>query len=146
MDSRGRWWRVEDDDALLSSVAGVPLTRLVRIGPCFVWAVFWCARFLLTDAMLYLSSLKLKSASSELLGVNPFDQGFSICMIWLSVEVAAIVWHILKMGVAMLIAKTSKPLRNMVLERLSREQLEAELEKRNKADANKPSEPNKRKG
>ena len=79
--SNGRWRsRVEDDDSLLASVAGVPLTRSARIGACLVWAGFWCARVLLTDALPYISGGRLRAALPELLGENAFDQGFSICM------------------------------------------------------------------
>ena len=146
MDSRGRRWRVEDDDSLLASVAGVPLTRSARFGACLVWAGFWYARVLLTDALAHFNQGQWKTALLELLGENPFDQGFSICMAWLTVEVAVIAKNFLITGVLMLIAKTPRPFWEEVVRRTPRAMLEAELERRNKADANKPSEPNKRKG
>ena len=107
MNSENRRPRVEDDDSLLASVAGVPLTRSARAGLCVVWAAFWAARFLLTDALPHLYALRLKSLASELLGEGPFDQAFSICMMWLTIEVVVIAWHVLK-GAIMLIAKTSR--------------------------------------
>ena len=100
--------RLEDDDSLLASVAGVPLTRSARIGACLVWAAFWAARILLTDALPYFNQGDWKSALLELIGENPFDQGFSICMAWLTIEVAIIAWNSLKRSIFMLIAKTNK--------------------------------------
>ena len=73
--------RLDDDDSLLASFAGVPLTRMARIGLCLVWAGFWAARLLLTDALTYVNPVDVKSLLTELLGVGPFDQGFSICMV-----------------------------------------------------------------
>ena len=146
MDSRERR-QVENDDSLLSSVAGVPLTRLARIGLCLVWAGFWCARVLLTDALVYLVPLRLKSALAELLGNGAFDQGFSICMIWLSVEVVVIIWEFVKMGVSMLIAKTTPSLIEQIAERLPQERLEALVEKkRKKALQDKEAKENGKKG
>ena len=98
MRNEDRRRRVEDDDSLLASVAGVPLTRMARIGVCFVWAGFWAARVLLTDALTLLNALQVKPALLELLGQNAFDQGFSICMAWLTVEVAVIVRDIIGRG------------------------------------------------
>ena len=99
----------------------------------------------------------------ELLGENAFDQGFGICMAWLTVEVAIILGDLLITGVTMLIAKTGKPFwirvaehlpvagqvlvaerlpieeRVQMAERLPIEELEAILErKRQKANAGKP--------
>ena len=112
MSSGRRRSRVEDDDSLLASVAGVPLTRSARIGACLVWAGFWCARILLTDALPYINGGQLRAALLELLGENAFDQGFSICMAWLTVEVAVIVWNFHQSwGRSMLIAKIdAKPI------------------------------------
>ena len=98
--------RIEDDDSLLASVAGVPLTRSARAGLCFVWAAFWAARFLLTDALPHLYALQLKSLATELLGEGPFDQAFTFCMMWLTIEVAIIALNYAITGVIMLIAKT----------------------------------------
>ena len=136
--------RVEDDDSLLASVAGVPLTRSARIGACLVWAAFWAARALLTDALPYFNQGDWKSALLELIGENPFDQGFSICMAWLTVEVAIITGNAIKTGVFMLIAKSAKPAAEIVAENLSIERLEAILEKKRRqqqARANDASPP-----
>ena len=108
MNNENRRSRIEDDDSLLASVAGVPLTRSARAGLCVVWAAFWAARFLLTDALPHLYALRLKSLASELLGEGPFDQAFSICMMWLTIEVAIIALNYAITGVIMLIAKTRK--------------------------------------
>ena len=130
---------VEDDDSLLASVAGVPLTRSARAAVCLIWTTFWCARIFLTDAPLYITTGQLRPALLELLGENAFDQGFSICMAWLTVEVAIILANLLLTGVTMLIAKKAKPFWVQVAERLSVEDLEAILEiKRQKTNAAKP--------
>ena len=130
---------VEDDNSLLASVAGVPLTRSARAAVCLIWTSFWCARIFLTDAPLYIGAGQVRPALRELLGENPFDQGFSICMAWLTVEVAVILGNLLITGVTMLIAKKGKPFWVQVAERLSIEDLEAILElKRQKANAAKP--------
>ena len=142
--------RLEDDDSLLASVAGVPLTRSARIGACLVWAVFWAARFLLTDALPYFNQGDWKSALPELLGENPFDQGFSICMAWLTIEVAITALNYAITGMIMLIAKTRKKsfrqelaealVENLPLENL--ENVEAILKRRrNQAGANGASPP-----
>ena len=130
MSNGRRRGRVEDDDSLLASVAGVPLTRSARIGACLVWAGFWCARILLTDALPYINGGQLRAALLELLGENAFDQGFSICMAWLTLEVAVIVWNFLKMGVTMLIAKTTKPFLEQLAERVPLERLEEIVERK----------------
>ena len=136
-----------DDDSLLASVAGVPLTRMARIGLCLVWAGFWAARVLLTDVLALLNPFQAKSVLLELIGQNAFDQGFSICMIWLTVEVAAISWTTLKTGANMLIAKTTPSLRQQVAETLTIEQLEAVLErKREKERRKKEAKANGNKG
>ena len=136
--------RIEDDDSLLASVAGVPLTRSARIGACLVWAAFWAARILLTDALPYFNQGDWKSALPELIGENPFDQGFSICMAWLTIEIAVILWNYLKTGVSMLIAKTGKPFIDILVEHLPADKLDyvAELvekrrQSRKQADARK---------
>ena len=147
MNQDNRRSRVEDDDSLLASVAGVPLTRSARAGLCVVWAAFWAARFLLTDALPHLYALRLKSLATELLGEGPFDQAFTIGMMWLTIEVVVIAWHGLK-GAIMLIAKTSKKsFRHELMETLADslpiETLEAILEKkRNQAGANGVHPPN----
>ena len=138
--------RFADDDSLLASVAGVPLTRMARAAVCLIWGGFWSARILLTDALPHFQGLQLKSALSEMLGADAVDQAFSICMIWLSIEVAVVIWGTLRMGVTMLIAKTPRPFWDELLRRLPREALKAELERREKADADKASEANGHKG
>ena len=131
--------RPAEDDSLLASVAGVPLTRSARVAVCLIWTSFWCARIFLTDATLYITTGQLRPALLELLGETAFDQGFSICMAWLTVEVAIILWTLLKRGLFMLIAKRSKPFWVQVAERLSVADLEAILEiKRQKTNAAKP--------
>ena len=139
MSNGRRRSRVEDDDSLLASVAGVPLTRSARIGACLVWAGFWCARILLTDALPYINGGQLRAALLELLGENAFDQGFSICMAWLTLEVAVIVWNYIITGAIMLIAKSRKPTAEIMAESLSIEALEAIVEKKRRK-ARKDSE------
>ena len=130
---------VEDDDSLLASVAGVPLTRSARAAVCLIWTTFWCARIFLTDAPLYIATGQLRPALLELLGENAFDQGFSICMAWLTVEVAVTLVNLLLTGVSALIAKTGKPFRLQVAETLTTADLEAILEKkRQRANAAEP--------
>ena len=141
MGNEDRRRRVEDDDSLLASVAGVPLTRMARIGLCFVWAGFWAARVLLTDGLALLNALQLKPALLELLGQNAFDQGFSICMAWLTVEVAVIVRDIIGRGIQMLIAKTPISWTDRVLRGLPLERLKAEIERREKSESNNESGP-----
>ncbi len=138
MDREPRRWRVEDDDSLLASVAGVPLTRSARSGACLVWAGFWCARVLLTDALAHFNQGQWKTALLELLGENPFDQGFSICMAWLTVEVAVIAKNFLITGVLMLIAKTPRPFWEELARRMPKAVFDAEVERRKNSDASKP--------
>ena len=125
---------VDGDDSLLASVAGVPLTRLARVAVCAIWAGFWAARILLTDALGHLGQFRLKSGISELLGDGPVDQAFGICMIWLSVEVAILTWATVKRGGSMLIAKTTPSFKKQLIEALTQdmtlEQLEALVEKK----------------
>ena len=139
MDDERR--RIDGDDSLLASVAGVPLTRMARIGACFIWAGFWAARILLTDALFYIQQLRLKLAILESLGDGSVDQAFSICMIWLSVEVAIITKDSVEAGVQMLIAKTPVGLKRRILqgltEGLSPEELEAMAAKIRKERAEK---------
>ena len=139
MDDERR--RIDGDDSLLASVAGVPLTRMARIGACFIWAGFWAARILLTDALFHIQQLRLKLAISESLGDGSVDQAFSICMIWLSVEVAIITKDSVEAGVQMLIAKTPVGLKRRILqgltEGLSPEELEAMAAKIRKERAEK---------
>ena len=61
-----------------------------------------------SDALTLLNPLQVKLALLELLGQNAFDQGFSICMVWLTAEVAIIARSIIGTVVEMLIAKTPK--------------------------------------
>ena len=141
MDDEVKQRRVGDDDSLLASVAGVPLTRMARIGLCVVWAGFWAARVLLTDALALLNPLQVKPALLELLGQNAFDQGFSICMAWLTVEVAVIVRDAIGKGVQMLIAKTPISWTDRILRGLPLERLKAEVERREKSEPNNGSGP-----
>ena len=136
--------RPAEDDSLLASVAGVPLTRSARVAVCLIWTSFWCARIFLTDATLYITTGQLRLTLLELLGKNAFDQGFSICMAWLTVEVAVTLVNLLLMGVSVLIAKTGKPLRVQMAETLTTTDLEAILEKKHqKANAAKPPQTGK---
>lgn len=128
MDNEGRRRRVDGDDSLLASVAGVPLTRMARIAVCVIWTGFWAARVLLTDALFYFQQLRLKLAVSELLGENSVDQAFSICMIWLSVEVAIIIRDSIEAGLEMLIAKTPVGLKRRILQGLTEGLSPEELE------------------
>ena len=129
MDSEGRRRGVDGDDSLLASVAGVPLTRMARIAVCVIWAGFWAARILLTDAMMHISPLDAKLLLSELVGSGPVDQAFSICIVWLTVEVVIITLDFVLGGIRMLIAKTPRGLKSAILEGLtdglSPEELEA---------------------
>lgn len=137
---------VDGDDSLLASVAGVPLTRLARIAVCLIWAGFWAARVLFTDALYYFQRLQTKLAVSELLGEDPVDQAFSVCMVWLSVEVAITFWNVLTKGIMMLIAKTRKNWTALLLEHLPTDRLRSELERREKADQEKSPQTNEEKG
>ena len=141
MDSEGRRRGVDGDDSLLASVAGVPLTRMTRIAVCVIWAGFWAARVLLTDAMMHISPLDAKLLLSELVGPGPVDQAFSICMVWLTVEVAVIARIIIGTGVEMLIAKTPKSWTEHILRGLPLERLKAEVERRERSEPDNGSGP-----
>ena len=147
--SNERRRRVDGDDSLLASVAGVPLTRMARIAVCLVWAGFWAVRIALTDALYYFQRLSIKSALTELLGDQPVDQAFSICMVWLSVEVAVIGMAFLSGGIRMLIAKTPKGLKASILAGLTEgftpEELEATAAKMRKARQEKANKENGKK-
>ena len=146
MNSENRRSRIEDDDSLLASVAGVPLTRSARIGAGLVWAAFWAARALLTDALPHFNQGDWKSALLELIGENPFDQGFSICMAWLTIEVAIIALNYSITGVIMLIAKSPRNWKRSVLQSFSTSELKAELEKRENGDTVKSDKGKGKKG
>ena len=150
MDSEGRRRGVDGDDSLLASVAGVPLTRMARIAVCVIWAGFWAARILLTDAITYISPLDAKLLLSELVGPGPVDQAFSICMIWLTVEVAIIAADVVSGGTRMLFAKTPKSLKASILDGLTEgftvEELEALVEKKRKERQEKAAKKNGKKG
>ena len=146
MNAEGRRRGVDGDDSLLASVAGVPLTRMARVAVSLIWAGFWAARVLLTDAITHISPLDAKLLLSELLGSEPVDQAFSVCMIWLSVEVAVVFWGMLNTGVTMLIAKTPKPFWEELLRRLPLEVLKAEVERREKSETEGPDKANGKKG
>lgn len=128
MDSEVRQRGVDGDDSLLASVAGVPLTRMARVAVSLIWAGFWAGRVLLTDALVHFNPLDVRAVFSELLGREPVDQAFSICMIWLGVEVAVIVWSALKTGGRMLIAKTTPSFKKQLLEALTQDMTPEELE------------------
>ena len=142
----GRRRGVDGDDSLLASVAGVPLTRLARVAVSLIWAGFWAARALLTDAITHISPLNAKLLVLELLGSGPVDQAFGICMIWLTVEVAVVFWGMLNTGATMLIAKTPKPFWEELLRRLPLDVLKAEVERREKSEIGRPDNTNDKKG
>lgn len=102
---------------------------MARIAVCVIWAGFWAARILLTDAITHISPFDAKLLLSELVGLGPVDQAFSICMVWLTVEVATIAADVISGGTRMLIAKTPRGLKSAILEGLtdglSPEELEA---------------------
>ena len=137
---------MDGDDSLLASVAGVPLTRMARIAVCVIWAGFWAARILLTDAITHISPFDAKLLLSELVGSGPVDQAFSICMIWLTVEVAIITKDTVEAGVQMLIAKTPVGLKRRILQGLtdglSPEELEAIAAKMRQARQEKAAKKN----
>ena len=103
-------------------------------------------RVLLTDALYYFQQLRVKLAVSALLGDDPVDQAFSICMVWLSVEVGIIIWDALTKGVMMLIARTPKSWTDLLLEHLPTERLRSELKRREKADQQSSQQTNEKKG
>lgn len=113
---------------------------------CVVWAGFWAARILLTDALHYFQQLRLKLAISESLGQNAVNQAFSICMIWLTIEVVVIAFGLVSGGIKMLIAKTPKGLKASILEGLTEgftpEELEAIAAKKRKAQQEKAAKDN----
>ncbi len=89
----------------------------------------------------------MNPAISELLGEDAVDQAFSICMAWLTVEIAVIMWIDLKAGGKMLFAKTTPGFRRQVAETLSIEELESIVEKkRKKALQDKVAKGNGKKG
>ena len=92
-------------------------------------------------ALYYFQQLRLKSALAESLGDEPVDQTFSICMLWLSVEVAVIGIDFLSGGTRMLIAKTPTGLKASILDGLTEgftpEELEAIAAKIRKAQQEK---------
>ena len=100
---------------------------MARVATCTIWALFWFLRIWLIDANKICGP---RSLVTELMGENAFDQGFSVCMLWLSVEVAVIVFGPLKGGISMLIAKAPKGFAQAVAERLSPERFRALASKR----------------
>ncbi len=114
---------------------------MARAGLCFVWAGFWAARVLLADALALLNPLQVKPALLELLGENAVDQGFSICMVWLTAEVAVIVRDAIGKGIQMLIAKTPISWTDRILRGFPLERLKAEVERREKSEPNNGSSP-----
>ena len=121
---------------------------MARIALCLIWAGFWAARVLLTDALYHFQQLHLKAAILKLVGDEPVDQAFSVCMLWLSVEVAIITKDSVEAGVEMLIAKTPVGLKRRILrgltEGLSPEELEAMAAKIRKERAEKDAKSEKR--
>lgn len=121
---------------------------MARIGVCFVWAGFWATRMLLTNVLALLNPPQVKPALLELIGQNAFDQGFSICMAWLTVEVVVILRDMFGKGVQMLIAKTPISWTERILRGLPLERLKAEVERREKSkpDEGSGSKNNDKKG
>ena len=123
---------------------------MARIAVCVIWAGFWAARVLLTDAITHISPLDAKLLLSELLGPGPVDQAFSICMIWLTVEVAIIAADVVSGGTRMLFAKTPKSLKASILDGLTEgftpEELEAIAAKMRQAREEKAAKKNGKKG
>ena len=123
---------------------------MARIGLCLVWAGFWAARVLLTDAPYYFQQPSVKSALRELIGEKPVDQAFSVCMVWLSVEVTVIIKDTVEAGAEMLIAKTPMGLKRRILrgltEGLSVEELEAMVESIRKTRQEKDGKKNGKEG
>ena len=66
-------------------------------------------------------------------------------MAWLTIEIAAILWNYLKMGVSMLIAKTGRPFWAELARRMPTPLLAAELERRKSNDADNLSHGKERK-
>lgn len=132
MDNRLHPRQSDVDNSFLSSVAGVPLTRLTRIGLCLVWSGFLVCLFSIERCVPVFRSVAAKIGAIGSAGRNPFDQGFSICMVWLTVEVAVIIWTALKAGGIMLFAKTTPSFRKQIAESLPLEELEVIVEKKRK--------------
>ena len=111
---------------------------------------FWAARVPLTGALYHFQQLQLKSAIWKLLGDEPVDQAFSICMIWLSVEVAIIALGFVEGGIRMLIAKTPRGIKASIvagaIDGLSAEEIEAIVEKKRKAQQEKAAKENAKEG
>ena len=97
-------------------------------------------RILLADALPCINGGQLRAALWELRGENVFDLGFSICMAWLTVEAGVIGWNFLRTGVFMLIAETPKPFGEELARRRPKAALDAEPERRQSADTDKPTE------
>lgn len=84
----------------------------------------------------------------ELRGEKAFDRGGGIRILYgvVTVEAAVIVWNFLRTGVFMLIAKTPKPFGEELARRMPKAALDAEPERRQNADTDKPNEGKAKKG
>jgi hypothetical protein len=84
---------------------------------------------MLTDARDY-GFAELGSLAIELLGKSPFDQGFSIGMALLVIQIWLILWPFLKGGIMGVISRTPKSWAEGVAERLSLERFRELAKKR----------------
>ncbi len=109
---------VKDDDSVVAQIGGVTFAVLTRVSICFTWSGFWFCRVVLTDSLDHRFT-EPKLIAIELLGKNPFDQGFSIGMAILTVQVCLIAWPHVKGGVMGLIAKSAEVWSEGVARRLS---------------------------
>ena len=84
-----------------------------------------------------------------MLGEEAVGQAFSICMVWLTIEVVVIAFSLISGGIRMLIAKTPKGLKASILEGLTEgftpEELEAIAAKMRKARQEKAAKENGKK-
>ncbi len=109
---------VKDDDSVIAQIGGVTFAVLTRVSICFTWLGFWLCRVMLTDSLDYRFT-EPRSIAIELLGKNPFDQGFSIGMAMLTVQVWLITWPHIKGGTMGLIARSAEAWSEGVARRLS---------------------------
>ncbi len=106
------------DDSFIAEIGGVTFAVLTRISICFTWAIFWLCRVTLTDALDH-QLAEPKLIAVELLGENPFDQGFSIGMAMLTAQVCLIAWPHIKGGAMGLIARSAETWSEGIARRLS---------------------------
>ena len=118
---------------------------MARVGLCLIW----CARVLFRCVAVH-QWRSLRAALRELRGESTFDQGLSICMAWLTVEVIVIAGDFMAGGIRMLIAKTPRGLKASILEGLTEgftvEELEAIVAKKRQAWQEKTAKRNGKKG